>query len=265
MGRKLLDAQAKAANRRAALQRYANKNREGLREAARARMERLRSVEGVLESRRKARASAEAYREKNRAKIRAADAARRERKRAAAEATEQRRRIRSAAARRERRAADEAANTRAAAAASVPRPRLSRFCIQEKGASSNQQPPLTITTVFAFASVLAFATVLAVTTVLTSGCRDTGARRREARAGRSPLAKKRIARTRASLCSLGLADKRCRMLRRCGLEDDNGEDSDADLPLGMCGCDNTMCFKIHKNESFKRLDWKRFHLEYPDC
>lgn len=55
------------------------------------------------------------------------------------------------------------------------------------------------------------------------------------------------------------------MLRRCGLEDDNGEDSDADLPLGMCGCDNTMCFKIHKNESFKRLDWKRFHLEYPDC
>ncbi|KAJ7163045.1 hypothetical protein C8R46DRAFT_1221842 [Mycena filopes] len=59
--------------------------------------------------------------------------------------------------------------------------------------------------------------------------------------------------------------RRCRMLRRCGLEGDNGEDSNDDLPAGMCGCDNTLCMRIHKNESQKRKDWKRFHIEHPDC
>ncbi|KAJ7834172.1 hypothetical protein B0H13DRAFT_2370001 [Mycena leptocephala] len=56
--------------------------------------------------------------------------------------------------------------------------------------------------------------------------------------------------------------RRCRGLRASGFEDNNGEDSDADLPPGMCGCDLTECQRMHKNESAARKDWKIFHLKY---
>ncbi|KAJ7168434.1 hypothetical protein C8R46DRAFT_1033681 [Mycena filopes] len=56
--------------------------------------------------------------------------------------------------------------------------------------------------------------------------------------------------------------KRCRALRASGLEEDNGEDSDADIPPGMCGCDMSECQLPHKNETAKRKDWKIFHLKY---
>jgi hypothetical protein len=56
--------------------------------------------------------------------------------------------------------------------------------------------------------------------------------------------------------------KRCRALRRCGFEEDNGEDSDADLPPGVCGCELTECQRSHKNETKDRKDWKLFHLKY---
>lgn len=56
--------------------------------------------------------------------------------------------------------------------------------------------------------------------------------------------------------------KRCRALRRSGFEEDNGEDSDADLPPGICGCDLTECQRPHKNETQDRKDWKVFHLKY---
>ncbi|KAJ7829906.1 hypothetical protein B0H13DRAFT_1916196 [Mycena leptocephala] len=54
--------------------------------------------------------------------------------------------------------------------------------------------------------------------------------------------------------------KRCRALRKCGFEEDNGEDSDADLPPGICGCDLTECQRTHKNETQDRQDWKIFHV-----
>ncbi|KAJ6504321.1 hypothetical protein C8R47DRAFT_1210388 [Mycena vitilis] len=56
--------------------------------------------------------------------------------------------------------------------------------------------------------------------------------------------------------------RRCRALRSCGLEDDNGADSDEDLPRGMCGCDRTECQLLHKNESKDRKEWKLFHIKY---
>jgi hypothetical protein len=56
--------------------------------------------------------------------------------------------------------------------------------------------------------------------------------------------------------------KRCRALRRCGFEEDNREDSDADLAPGICGCEQTECQRMHKNETKDRKDWKAFHLKY---
>ncbi|KAJ7807049.1 hypothetical protein B0H13DRAFT_1929236 [Mycena leptocephala] len=56
--------------------------------------------------------------------------------------------------------------------------------------------------------------------------------------------------------------KRCRGLRADGFEEDNGDDSDEDLPPGMCGCDRTDCQLTHKNETENRKEWKRFHLKY---
>ncbi|KAJ7612811.1 hypothetical protein DFH06DRAFT_1344898 [Mycena polygramma] len=55
---------------------------------------------------------------------------------------------------------------------------------------------------------------------------------------------------------------RCRALRSCGLEEDNGEDSDEDLPRGVCGCDRTECQLTHKNETADRKEWKIFHVKY---
>ncbi|KAJ7889252.1 hypothetical protein B0H13DRAFT_1888087 [Mycena leptocephala] len=40
--------------------------------------------------------------------------------------------------------------------------------------------------------------------------------------------------------------KRCRTLRQCGFEEDNDDDSDADLPPGTCGCDKTECQRMHR-------------------
>ncbi|KAJ7856282.1 hypothetical protein B0H13DRAFT_2357455 [Mycena leptocephala] len=56
--------------------------------------------------------------------------------------------------------------------------------------------------------------------------------------------------------------KRCRALRACGFEEDNGDDSDEDLAPGMCGCDLTECQKMHKNETDDRRAWKIFHVKY---
>lgn len=55
--------------------------------------------------------------------------------------------------------------------------------------------------------------------------------------------------------------KRCHMLRSAGFEEDNGEDSDLDLPPGICGCVRTECQEPHKNETKKRKEWKVFHLQ----
>ncbi|KAJ7020765.1 hypothetical protein C8F04DRAFT_1274601 [Mycena alexandri] len=57
---------------------------------------------------------------------------------------------------------------------------------------------------------------------------------------------------------------RCRALRRDQLELDNGDDSDEDVPPGMCGCVRTQCQLLHKNETQSRKDWKIFHLKYPN-
>ncbi|KAJ7029956.1 hypothetical protein C8F04DRAFT_1187131 [Mycena alexandri] len=57
--------------------------------------------------------------------------------------------------------------------------------------------------------------------------------------------------------------RRCRALRAMGLEEDNSDDSDEDVPEGMCGCDRTECQKTHRNETAKRRDWKDFELRYP--
>ncbi|KAJ7142164.1 hypothetical protein C8R46DRAFT_1233199 [Mycena filopes] len=56
--------------------------------------------------------------------------------------------------------------------------------------------------------------------------------------------------------------RRCRTLRALGFEEDNGDDSDADIPAGMCGCDRTECQKMHPNETEKRRSWKSFELRY---
>ncbi|KAJ7887721.1 hypothetical protein B0H13DRAFT_2342316 [Mycena leptocephala] len=56
--------------------------------------------------------------------------------------------------------------------------------------------------------------------------------------------------------------KRCRALRADGFEEDNGDDSDEDVPPGMCGCDRTECQLMHKNETMNRKEWKLFHLKY---
>ncbi|KAJ6449024.1 hypothetical protein C8R47DRAFT_1230812 [Mycena vitilis] len=56
--------------------------------------------------------------------------------------------------------------------------------------------------------------------------------------------------------------KRCRALRACRFEEDNGDDSDEDLPPGTCGCDRTECQRLHKNETKDRHEWKIFHLKY---
>ncbi|KAJ7140730.1 hypothetical protein C8R44DRAFT_726453 [Mycena epipterygia] len=91
-GRKALSIQVKAQHRKATLERYAEKNREKLREAARLRMQRttvpdiLRRVRAEIANsddktrrghRVKAQQAAATYREKNREEIRAADTMRR--------------------------------------------------------------------------------------------------------------------------------------------------------------------------------------------
>ncbi|KAJ7695519.1 hypothetical protein B0H16DRAFT_1750695 [Mycena metata] len=55
--------------------------------------------------------------------------------------------------------------------------------------------------------------------------------------------------------------RRCRMLRRCRLEEDNGDDSDEELPPGMCGCNHPECQRMHKNKSRERKEWKCLHRE----
>lgn len=56
--------------------------------------------------------------------------------------------------------------------------------------------------------------------------------------------------------------RRTRELRGLRLEENNGEDSDTDLPPGMCGCARTECQREHKNETQNRRDWKVFHSKY---
>ncbi|KAJ7154643.1 hypothetical protein C8R46DRAFT_1227475 [Mycena filopes] len=56
--------------------------------------------------------------------------------------------------------------------------------------------------------------------------------------------------------------RRCRELRGCRLEEINSDDSDADVPPGMCGCARTECQRMHRNETQVRRDWKVFHLKH---
>ncbi|KAJ7768833.1 hypothetical protein B0H16DRAFT_1452764 [Mycena metata] len=56
--------------------------------------------------------------------------------------------------------------------------------------------------------------------------------------------------------------QRTRELWGLRLEENNGEDSDTDIPPGMCGCARTECQREHKNETQNRRDWKVFHLKY---
>ncbi|KAJ7707995.1 hypothetical protein B0H16DRAFT_1481456 [Mycena metata] len=57
--------------------------------------------------------------------------------------------------------------------------------------------------------------------------------------------------------------RRCRALRAMGFEEDNGDDSDTDIPEGMCGCDRTECQETHRNETAKRRERKSFEARYP--
>ncbi|KAJ7711016.1 hypothetical protein B0H16DRAFT_1480647 [Mycena metata] len=56
----------------------------------------------------------------------------------------------------------------------------------------------------------------------------------------------------------------CRALRKMGLEEDNGDDSDEDLPEHVCGCDLSECQRPLRNETERRKSWKRFHLKYDE-
>ncbi|KAJ7486246.1 hypothetical protein B0H11DRAFT_2231160 [Mycena galericulata] len=84
-GRKPLDPDMKAKHRQETLRRYAEKNKEALREAARLRMQRLRAAAAASSitkaaMQRKARMSAAKYRERHRDAIREADTIRRAKK-----------------------------------------------------------------------------------------------------------------------------------------------------------------------------------------
>ncbi|KAJ7143249.1 hypothetical protein C8R46DRAFT_1233025 [Mycena filopes] len=186
-GRPALDADAKRQRRQEALQRYAAKNAESLRAAARTRMRTLRATADEAQRRRQrqaARSSAATYRQKHRAEIREADALRRE---TALKVQEEEHRARRLARQAERRKKPPRA---------APHPFLRRRYDPKEVLTANQ--------------------------------------------------------------------KRCRALRASGLEDDNGDDSDEDIPPGMCGCNLSECQLLHKNESAKRKDWKIFHLKHPD-
>ncbi|KAJ7022887.1 hypothetical protein C8F04DRAFT_1272080 [Mycena alexandri] len=334
MGRTALDPETRTANRRAALQRYAEKNRDALRQAARARMQRLRAQDqegmdedGVSNARLKARAWSAKYRESHRAEIRAADAVRRAKlknaaKRSAAKnaapskngskakvapsqdgASPRRRKMEPA-----RDGGTAVKNSAATAPArkqvpSTRTPEMVTLPTHQRNASvtcteesetrrSTASASRTKKMSRANSSTASASTARQTSTASASTARQTStassSTTRESSAARQSRKRSTAARPKPSRRPKGnegtplftgsghrlhwdpnevLSEnqKRCRMLRRSGLEDDNGEDSDADLPPGTCGCDNTMCQRAHKNESAKRKDWKRFHLQYPDC
>ncbi|KAJ7615787.1 hypothetical protein DFH06DRAFT_1145824 [Mycena polygramma] len=94
--------------------------------------------------------------------------------------------------------------------------------------------------------------------------RRRSAKTQQRHQGRLPPAPPPLRRQRRSDAEEDLTanQKRCRALRQCGFEEDNREDSDADLPPGMCGCELTECQRSHKNETQDRRDWKIFHIKY---
>ncbi|KAJ7024563.1 hypothetical protein C8F04DRAFT_1270102 [Mycena alexandri] len=297
MGRTPVDAETKAANRRATLERYAQKHRETLREAARVRMQRVRAQDkdsaGAEESRARARAWAVKYRESHRDEIRAADAARRlsvknTKTKSTASVRNAKKKSTAKTAKRttqgkrtaplpasnpadsapprappanagylipfsdpsfihNKAPASRAPRARKPSASTPPRPRA-----REPAASTlPRAPPGNIGYLIPFS--------------------DPSFIHNKAPPARAPRARKAASQVDDATARFAWPgrllpydpkavvtanQKRCRALRRCGLEDDNGEDSDADLPPGMCGCDNPMCMRLHKNESKKRREWK---------
>ncbi|KAJ7840361.1 hypothetical protein B0H13DRAFT_2366297 [Mycena leptocephala] len=207
-GRPLLDAETKAKHRRETLVKYASKNTEALRTAARERMRSYvthsahysaLSYTNLTEEHHPSTtrpSSAAKYREKHRDKIRAADTSRRATSYLAANGTE---------------ALDK----------KVERPYMTKTQKRHEG-----RPP----------SVLLKRKHLAACLLP-----------RKPRVPETPPTENQ---------------RRCRALRASGFEDDNGDDSDADLAPGICGCDLTECQRMHKNESAGRKDWKIFHLKY---
>ncbi|KAJ7834679.1 hypothetical protein B0H13DRAFT_2369766 [Mycena leptocephala] len=204
-GRPALEPEVKAERRKETLRRYAAKNRDSLRLAARERMKllRARSTEEMTEgetsnARLRARVSAAKYREAHRDKIRAGDALRRAESYLTTHGAE---------------AFDEKQN----------RPHMVKTQKRHEGGRR----------------CVSFVKFRSTT--------------RWPRLPQTPTKPPR---------GLTPNQKRCRALRRSGFEEDNGEDSDADLPPGMCGCDLTECQRTHKNETKDRKDWKIFHLKY---
>ncbi|KAJ7028791.1 hypothetical protein C8F04DRAFT_1265544 [Mycena alexandri] len=300
MGRQPLDAETKAANRRAALQRYAEKNRERLRETARTRMQRVRSEERGLESRANARISAEAYRERsanstafNVVLTRGAGiepkferrtlcgARTNEQRKTPSDKELGRRTLRGDAAdeQRKRKRRSEAEGRQDSEGRQTRAPHAPHKTSKTNGprASTRQSASTTIDAPSAPAQALD----KPVRAARASGHIQAHPPRQflvprpmNTKPGRktrpsneaTPIFTVWGQRVRRDPNEVVTSNqKRCRKLRREGLEDDNGEDSDADVPSGMCGCENTMCQKIHKNESAKRKDWKLFHLKFPDC
>ncbi|KAJ7155746.1 hypothetical protein C8R46DRAFT_1041102 [Mycena filopes] len=238
MARPALEPATKAANRRAAQRRYAEKNVDALRETARARMKRRRAVEkasatgddGLSEARIRARETAARYRAKNREKIRIADAARR---------------ARTSSTPNDAVAKPKPAVSTTSKIASKPKPR------------PNAKPKPAVSATSKIASKPKPKRPAPAAPIITPPV--------PANAG-IPLLVRGRRRWRGYDPDEEVTEnqRRCRALRGAGLEDYDG-DSDSDLPPGVCGCDNTMCQREHKNETQNRKDWKRFHLENPDC
>ncbi|KAJ7724199.1 hypothetical protein B0H16DRAFT_1472470 [Mycena metata] len=335
MGRTPLDAETKAANRRATLQRYAQRNRETLREAARARMQRYKPLlswlsrrldmtagsvraqeksteESVLESRSRARAWAAQYRESHRDEIRAANAARQgsvhdAKKKNAASPKKAKKKTTAPSAKRTTTAPSAKRTTKPKKAIHSPPPRPapanagylipftdpSFLHNKHKGPvpraprprqrapsppqiippglrpprpSKRAPAPPQITPPANTGYLIPFTdpsflhnktpaprtprsrTATSTPIATHNPARETDVGPRFAWPGRLlPYDANAV---------VTANQKRCRALRRCGLEEDNGEDSDADLPPGMCGCENPTCRRLHKNESKKRREWK---------
>ncbi|KAJ7618256.1 hypothetical protein DFH06DRAFT_1342526 [Mycena polygramma] len=189
-GRPRLDAETKAARRKESLQRYAAKNQEKLRDAARARMQVLRAESDVTsEQRLRIKASAAKYRERKRKEIRQAAKLRR-----------------------------------------------AESYIEDNGLEAYDEQQQ----------------------------RGHMAKTQKLHEGRPAPARPRAPlRNRFDPREILTENQiRCRALRSCGFEEDNGDDSDEDLPRGMCGCDRTECQLTHKNETADRKEWKKFHVKY---
>ncbi|KAJ7027248.1 hypothetical protein C8F04DRAFT_1189685 [Mycena alexandri] len=286
MGRTALDPASKAANRRAALQRYAEKKRDDLREAARLRMQRLRAhrpEEEVADSREKARVSSQKYRERPQ---NSNDGGARQRSAKDVEAKNRPTPQRPKAKRlvKPQNSNDGGAQQRSA---KPQRPKAKHLVKHGSTAGKDVSALDSEEQSSALASRTSITRPAPPSPLPPSSPPSLSpspsppplpfpsspwrspepktTKKLKSNAG-TPLNPWSSRRPRYDPNAVITPNqKRCRALRRSGLEDDNGEDSDADLPPGFCGCDSTFCQRLHKNESQNRKDWKRFHLENPDC